>query len=204
MEDHQQKPDEVDAEASASAPEQETSPEEPEAETAGEAAVPEEDGEQTGKPLVEVDTLIAERDEIQDRLLRTLAEFDNYRKRVARDAELIRKAATESLMSDLLPVVDNLERALDHKDNDSGALADGVEMVLKQMLEVLARNGLERIPAEGEKFDPNLHEGMVRMPSEEHAPDHVATELQKGYKLGGRMLRPAKVGVSSGPPEPTE
>jgi len=149
----------------------------------------------------EVEALIAERDELQDLLLRTRAEFDNFRKRVAREAERVRKTAAQSLVHDLLPVVDNLERALDHASDDSGGFAQGVEMVFKQMCDILGRNGLEPIPAVGRPFDPNVHEAVMRAASEEIPADHVAQEFQRGYRLGAYVLRPSKVVVSAGAPE---
>jgi molecular chaperone GrpE len=140
-------------------------------------------------------------EETRDQLLRARAEFDNYRKRVARDAERTRKLAAENILKDLLPVADNFERALDHAAGDPASLMEGVAMVYKQFADVLARHGLEPIPAVGEIFDPNVHEALSRMPSDEHAEDQVAQEYQKGYRLGDMVLRPAKVVISSGAPD---
>ncbi len=146
----------------------------------------------------------AERDELNDQLLRLRAEFDNYRKRTARDTEQIRKRAAEGLLRDLLPVSDNLERALEHADGDPGGFAEGVGMVLAQLREVLAKSGLEPIDALGEAFDPNVHEALSHLPSEEHPADAVMEEYLRGYRVGDFVLRPAQVVVSSGPPEPQE
>ena len=155
------------------------------------------------EPL-DVDALMAQRDALNDRVLRTLAEFDNYRKRVARDNDRQRRAATQDLMLDLLPVLDNLERALDHADDapapaGGSGFVQGVRMVLKQMCDVLARHGLEPIPSLGEPFDPNVHEAMAVIPSDEHLADHVVDEFQRGYRLGEFVLRPAKVVVNAAP-----
>lgn len=151
------------------------------------------------EPKKDVAAVEAERDEVKDRFVRLMAEFDNYRKRTARDHERIRKTAAESLMRDLLPVVDNLERALDHAGDNSGGFIDGVGMVLRQFREALSKHGLEIIAAAGQPFDPSVHEAVSMMPSEEIPPDHVLQEFQKGYRLGDFVLRPAKVVVSMAP-----
>lgn len=143
-------------------------------------------------------------DEARDQLLRTRAEFDNYRKRVARDSEKVRKMAAESLLKDLLPVADNFERALQHSEAGQGTLLEGIKMVHKQFVDVLARHGVEPIAATGQPFDPNVHDALSRMPSDEHVEDTVALEYEKGYRLGDVVLRPAKVVVSSGPSEAGE
>ena len=140
-------------------------------------------------------------DEARDQLLRMRAEFDNYRKRVARDAERLRKMAAEGLLKDLLPVADNFERALQHGQSDPASLVEGIAMVYKQFVDVLARHGVEPISATGQPFDPNVHDALSRMPSEEHSEDTVSLEYEKGYRLGDIVLRPAKVVVSSGPAE---
>ena len=137
----------------------------------------------------------------RDQILRLRAEFDNFRKRVARDAEKTRKMAAESLIKDLLPVADNFERALQHGQGDTASLLEGIAMVHKQFVDVLSRHGVEAISAIGEPFDPNVHDALSRMPSDEHAEDKVALEYEKGYRLGDVVLRPAKVVVSSGPAE---
>jgi molecular chaperone GrpE len=155
-------------------------------------------------PEVDVAALTSERDALKDQLLRTRADFDNFRKRIARDDARLRKTAAEGVVRDLLPVLDNLERALEHANDDSGGLASGVEMVRKQFSEVLARHGLSAIPSDGHTFDPNVHEAVACVPSEETPPNHVIQEFQRGYRLGDRVLRPAKVVVSAGPPESSE
>lgn len=143
----------------------------------------------------------AECEEYKDMLLRTRAEFDNYRKRMQRDAERLRKTATESLIRDLLPVLDNLERALAHADEASPAFVEGVAMVLTQLRECLAARGLEVIPAAGCPFDPGIHEALSQMPSEEYPAGVVTGEYQRGYRIGDYLVRPAKVVVSGGPPK---
>ena len=152
-------------------------------------------------PEVDVEALTAERDSLKDQLLRARADFDNYRKRVARDDARLRKTAAEGIVRDLLPVLDNLERALAHADDESGGLAQGVDMVRNQFVDALARHGLDTIPAAGRPFDPNVHEAIACVPSEEVSPNHVVQEFQKGYRLGEHVLRPAKVVVSVAPAE---
>ena len=149
----------------------------------------------------QVAALAKERDELADRVLRARAEFENYRKRVARDADRARQMAAEALLRDILPVIDHLELALRHKDDQSGALAEGVEMTVKSLHEVLRRHGLEAIPAEGEPFNPEVHEAIMRRPSDDHPEDTVLEEFQRGYRLGTMVLRPTKVVVSHRPEE---
>lgn len=147
----------------------------------------------------DIEALTAEKEELQDQLLRARAEFENARKRMARETERIRKTAAENVIFDLLPVLDHLDLALQHAENPDSAFAQGVEMVLKQFCEALARHGLEPIPATGEAFDPYVHEAMMQRASDDVPADVVIEEFQKGYKLGDSVLRPSKVVVSSGP-----
>jgi molecular chaperone GrpE len=117
------------------------------------------------------------------------------------------KYANEDIIKALLPVVDNLERALSHGEDNSNAdaLIEGVGMVLKQLVEVLEKFGVKSIDALGEPFDPNYHEAMMRVETEEDPPNTVVNEMTKGYLLHDRLIRPSVVGVSVGKPEaPTE
>lgn len=149
----------------------------------------------------ELEALVAERDELKDQLLRARAEFDNYRKRIQRESELQRKRAAEKLLLDLLPVLDNLERALNHgQDTGESGLIEGVSMVFKQFLGVLDNYHVTPIVAVGELFDPNLHDAMTQQPSETYAEGVVMNEFERGYYIGDAVLRPSKVLVSSGPP----
>lgn len=144
--------------------------------------------------------------ELEEQLLRTAAEFENYKKRKARsDQERIRFAA-EPLVRDLLPVMDSFERAIQASEGtrDYQAFHDGVEMILQQLRGVLERHGVERLVPEGEVFDPNRHEAMGMMPHQEMEEDRVASVLEPGYLLNERVIRPAKVMVSSGTPEGEE
>ena len=147
--------------------------------------------------------LEAERDELLDRLRRTAADFDNFRKRAARDQESLVARAHERLMKALLPVVDDLERALvAAAEHEEAKLEDGVRLVARELHEALRREGLEEIEADG-KFDPHVHEALLSQPSEEEEGS-VIEVLQKGYKLGDRVLRPARVVISQGVTQETE
>ena len=146
-----------------------------------------------------------ERDERLDDLRRLAADFDNYRKRAARDQESLVARAHERLMKALLPVLDDLERALEAADHpEAGAghappLREGVELVARQLRDALEREGLEEIETDG-RFDPHVHEALLSQPSEQEE-GAVLEVLQKGYRLGDRVLRPARVVVSQGAPE---
>jgi molecular chaperone GrpE len=152
-------------------------------------------------PLAEA---LAERDAAKEQLLRVAAEFDNYRKRTAREAVQLRQTAAANLLRDLLPVLDNLERALEHTADKSDGLAQGVDMILKQLKDLLSGAGAEPIGAVGQPFDPQVHEALAHQPSDAHPPDTVVLEYQRGYRLGDQVLRAAKVVVSSGPAEAAE
>jgi molecular chaperone GrpE len=138
-----------------------------------------------------------ERDEHLDQLKRVAAEFDNYRKRVARDQEGLVARAHERLVKELLPVLDDLERALAAaEEHQEAKLEDGVRLVHRELREALAKEGLEEIETNGH-FDPHVHEALLSQPSE-HDDGAILEVLQKGYRLGDRVLRPARVVVSQG------
>ena len=141
----------------------------------------------------------AKADEHLEDLRRLAAEFDNYRKRVARDHERLAARANERLVKELLPVVDDLERALEAaEEHEEARLEEGVKLVHRSLAELLRREGLEEIPTDG-RFDPHVHEALLSQPSDE--PDGAIIQvLQKGYRLGDLVLRPARVVVSAGPP----
>jgi molecular chaperone GrpE len=145
----------------------------------------------------DVDALRAERNALQDRLLRTAAEFDNFRKRVERERrELAEFAAADALM-EMLPIVDNLERALQAAPaHDQDSFRKGVELIHHQMLDLLRKRGARPIETVGTDFDPNVHEAVIHEPSDAHREGEVMQELQRGYMLGDRLLRPAMVKVA--------
>ena len=139
----------------------------------------------------------AERDERTNDLQRVAADFDNYRKRVARDQESLVTRAHERLVKELLPVLDDLERALQAAaEHEEAKLADGVQLVYRELRDALSREGLAEVEADG-KFDPHVHEALLTQPSDREEGS-VLEVLQKGYRLGDRVLRPARV-VIAGP-----
>jgi len=137
-----------------------------------------------------------ERDALQDRLLRTAAEFDNYRKRMDKERRDLAEYTAGEAIKDLLPIIDNLERALQASALDD-PLRKGVELIHKQMLEILRRRGVTPIEALGADFDPNVHEAVTQEESAQHRDGEVMEELQRGYKVGARLLRPAMVKVAT-------
>ncbi len=144
-----------------------------------------------------------ERDEYLKLLQQTQAEFQNFQKRNQKEREQLRKFITSDILVDMFPVLDNLERATTaaQKAGESGSLVQGVQMVLKQFLELLQQYGVLKIEAEGQPFDPTLHEAITQGPSD--LPQNtVIAVVETGYQMEGRVLRPAKVVVSAGPPNP--
>ena len=144
-----------------------------------------------------------ERDAHLDDLKRLAAEFDNYRKRVARDQESLAARAHEGLMKALIPVLDDLERALGAAaEHEEAKLEEGVRLVHRNLADLLRREGLAEIETNG-RFDPHVHEALLSQPSDQEE-GAVIDVVQKGYKLGDRVLRPARVVVSQGVPQETE
>lgn len=143
----------------------------------------------------------AEAKELHDRLLRLHAEFDNYRKRVAREKAELAEFGHARLVRELLPAIDNLERALEHARGvtEVAPLAEGVAITLNQILSVLKKFGVEPTASEGEPFDPTRHEAVGQVETADHAPDTVVHEAERGYLLNNRLLRPARVLVARPP-----
>jgi len=141
---------------------------------------------------------------LRDRLLRLAADFENYRKRVAREAHEARRYGIEGLLRDLLPVIDNLDRALAHAEGEKNPVIDGIRLVGKQCLDVLANYGVKSFSSLGQPFDPERHEAVGQAPGGEMAPGTVLEEMAKGYFLHDRLLRPAHVIVAASPPEEEE
>ncbi|MCK4772228.1 MAG: nucleotide exchange factor GrpE [Candidatus Latescibacteria bacterium] len=133
--------------------------------------------------------------EMEDRLLRATAEFENYKKRRQRESAELLRYGHETLIRDLLPVLDSFERAIlsSEGNRDYQAFHDGVELILQQMREVLRGAGVERVWPEGEQFDPHRHEAIGVCSHEELEPDHIATVVEPGYEIHGRVVRPPKV-----------
>jgi molecular chaperone GrpE len=153
--------------------------------------------EQEVQPAVELAAVTRERDDYLDRLQRLKAEFDNYRKRAARDQESFAARANETLVKELLPVLDDLERALDAAErHEEAKLEDGVRLIHQALSQTLHKQGLEEIETDGQ-FDPHVHEALLAQPSDAEEGS-VIEVVQKGYRLGDRVLRPARV-VVAGP-----
>ncbi len=137
-----------------------------------------------------------EEQEVDDRLLRLAADFDNYKKRAARERQEYIAFANERLLKELLPILDDLERALDAAEqHEEGQLEDGVRLVYRSLASLLERQGVQQIPTDG-KFDPHVHEALLAQPSEDAETGAVIDVVQKGYKIGDRVVRPARVIVA--------
>ena len=139
--------------------------------------------------------------ETHDRFLRQTAEVENFKKRMAREKGDAIRYANEELVRDLLPILDNLERAVEHARGGGNGkpILDGVEMVLKGFLEILSKHGMTQVSASGEIFDPEKHEAIAKVESETHKPNTVVEEHHKGYYLRDRLLRPSLVSVAKSP-----
>lgn len=148
-----------------------------------------------GDPKDQMVRLQAERDALFDRLARQQAEFENLRKRSAKEQADFRDYAVADTVKQLIPVIDNFDLALKTKSNEAD-LRKGLELIRKQMDELFAKLGVQAIPAKGEPFDPRFHEAIEMVDSSDVKENHVVDELQRGYKLKDRLLRPAMVRVS--------
>ena len=155
----------------------------------------------------------AEAARFKDQLLRTAADFDNFRKRMRREVGDAERKGRDDLLKDLLPVFDNLERAAQHAqsagsnpDGDWKGLADGIDLVIRQFRDTLGRLGIERVVSLGVPFDPSVHEAIQHLETSEFAPGCIAAEVQAGYKQAERLIRPALVVVAKAPAaaEPAE
>ena len=154
--------------------------------------------ETTEQPTGELEKLKADYDTLNNQYIRLAADFDNYRKRQAQERESLLKYGAENTMKKLLEVLDNFERGKKAVENidDCQKVKESYELVCKQMYDTLQKLGLEFIETEGKEFDPNLHEAVMQTPSSE-VPEHtIIAELQRGYKLEDRVLRPALVNVA--------
>lgn len=145
-----------------------------------------------------VNTLQSDLDRFRDLALRSQADFENYKKRTTREREDAVKYANSSLLERLIAIVDNFELGLSAAREEGGPIYSGMSMVLKQLTDFLAENGLQAIDAAGQKFDPNLHEAIAHEKSGEVREGHVIRQTRRGYRLKDRLLRPAGVVVSSG------
>ena len=158
--------------------------------------------EEAAQEMPTVDAIQAELAEAQEQVLRAQAEAQNARRRADQDVEKAHKFGQEKLVNDLLPVVDNLERAIDAIDADDEqfkSVLEGIELTLKSFMDTLARHNIEALNPEGEPFDPQLHQAMTMVESPDAEPNTVLNVFQKGYTLHGRLVRPAMVVVSKAP-----
>ena len=159
---------------------------------AAEALVVEEEPSEPSVALAEFEAVMEERDQYLDSLRRLKAEFDNSRKRQERERTRILESASEKLVQELLPVLDNLDRALESE----GDIREGVRATRDQLADVLANEGLLPVASDGQPFDPNVHEAVMGQFSEDHEEGTVLQTFQRGYLLNGRAIRPAKVVVA--------
>jgi len=156
-------------------------------------------GNQESSTQADPAQLQKERDDYYDRLLRKTAEFDNYRKRTERERLQLSEAAAADLIEELLPLVDDMERALKvETGTEADPIRRGVELIHKQLLETLRKRGVKPIESLGADFDPHFHQAVAHEPAEGHREGEVTEEFRRGYMLGDRLLRPAMVKVAKG------
>lgn len=163
-----------------------------------------EPGEETEAEPAPAEAGPAELDALRDKYLRLAADFENYKRRNLKERAELFNYGNENLIKELLPVVDNLERALGHartgeEGSETQALVEGVELTHRSLLQVLERFGVQRVEAEGTEFDPKVHEAVRQIPSDAQPPGHVIEVFQTGYTLKDRLLRPAMVVVATEP-----
>ena len=160
------------------------------------------------KEKIEATPLFLAREESEmykDRWMRLAAEFENYKKRRAREFEILVQSASADVIRDLLPILDGVDRALAHSENgdtESEGFQEGIKMIMEQFPRVLYNRNLKEIETVGKPFDPTVHEALMQIPSEVHDAGIVSDEIEKGYSLDDKVLRPAKVVVSQGKPAP--
>ena len=145
--------------------------------------------------VAQIEKLTAELKEKEDRVLRLQADFENFRRRTSKEKEELSAVVTQGMLKDMLPLLDNFERAMAAEAKDGEAFQKGVEMIFTQFTEILKKNGLEHIEVEGQKFDPNFHQAVMRVQNADMEDDDIAQELQKGYMVKGRVIRPSMVQV---------
>lgn len=166
-----------------------------EAESQKDAEVDEASETEAPDEAQQIEKLTADLKEKEERVLRLQADFENFRRRTAKEKEELSAVVTQGILKDMLPLLDNFERAMAAEAKDGEAFQKGVEMIFTQFGEVLKKNGLEKIETEGQKFDPNFHQAVMRVQNEELEDDDIAQELQKGYMVKGRVIRPSMVQV---------
>ena len=167
----------------------------PPAEGEAGAEAPEEPKEEVTLAKEELEKLQAAVQEKEERVLRLQADFENFRRRTAKEKEELSAVVTQGILKDMLPLLDNFERAMAAEAKDIDSFKQGVEMIFKQFGEILVKNGLEHIEVEGQKFDPNFHQAVMRVENPDLEDETIAQELQKGYMVKGRVIRPSMVQV---------
>lgn len=147
---------------------------------------------------VKIDALETDVKELNDRLIRVQADYDNFRRRTKQEKEAAAKYKAQNLIEEIIPAVDNFDRALGVKaeSEEAKAILQGMDMVYRQLADALKNEGLEVIESVGQSFDPHFHQAVIQVETDEFESNHVVEELQKGYKLRDRVLRPAMVKVS--------
>ena len=192
LEEEDAKASKTEAEAFAEGAEAETS------EESGEAAEGAADAEESGKEETGEEKEVKDegKEESDDlRYLRLMADFQNYKRRVEKEKKDLYAYANENIMSDLLTVMDNFERALEHDADEN--FKEGIEMIFKQLQDALEKSGLAEIPALGEDFDPNVHNAVMAEETEDYESGKVSGVMQKGYTLNGKVIRPSMVKVAN-------
>jgi len=154
-----------------------------------------ENQESQDEAAAQLEKLTADLKEKEDRVLRLQADFENFRRRTSKEKEELSAVVTQGILKDMLPLLDNFERAMAAEAKDGEAFQKGVEMIFTQFTEILKKNGLEHIEVEGQKFDPNFHQAVMRVQNADMEDDDIAQELQKGYMVKGRVIRPSMVQV---------
>jgi molecular chaperone GrpE len=151
------------------------------------------------KYIGEIKKLKNEKEELRDQLLRKVAEFDNYKKRTERDFLIRIQNANERLINDLLPILDDMERSIEHAQqhgNEVNSLVEGSELIYKKLLTILEKEGLESLPSVGENFDPDKHDALMQAESNEYESGKIINEHQRGYLLNGKVIRHSQVIVA--------
>lgn len=194
MEEMQREIDEAEANLKADETAEEEAVDEADAQEEAQAETPEEEAETL---RAEVERLTADLKEKEDRVLRLQADFENFRRRVSKERIELADVVKQDFLKDMLPLVDNFERAMAAEKTDGEAFQKGVEMIYTQFGEILKKNGLEPIETEGKKFDPNFHQAVMRVADPELEDERIVKELQRGYTAHGRVLRPSMVQVVS-------
>lgn len=190
MKEMQQEIDEAEAPETAEASESDAA----EADAAAEAEAPDEDA---AALKVQVESLKAALEEKDNRVKRLQADFENFRRRTSKEREELANVVTQDLLKSMLPILDNFDRAMAAEQKDNESFQKGVEMIYTQLNETLKNAGLELIDTAGQKFDPNFHQAVMRVENPDLEDDTIAQELQKGYIVKGRVIRPSMVQVVS-------